>query len=138
MLGARRRVLGEEHPDTLASANNLAQSISQQGKHTDAERILREVLGVVRRVLGEEHPDTLLTAGNLAWSLSDQGEHADAERIQREVLGARRRILGEEHPDTLMSSGNLARPSRTKPSWPRRRKCSRLRCAPARARHHPS
>jgi hypothetical protein len=31
----------------------------RQGKHTDAERIDREVLGARRRVLGEEHPDTL-------------------------------------------------------------------------------
>ena len=31
VLGARRRVLGEEHLDTILSANNLAQSLSQQG-----------------------------------------------------------------------------------------------------------
>ncbi len=32
VLGARRRVLGEEHPDTLASAGNLAAYLSRQGK----------------------------------------------------------------------------------------------------------
>ena len=47
-----RRVLGEEHPDTLRSANNLATSLSGQGKHAEAERIEREVLGARRRVLG--------------------------------------------------------------------------------------
>ena len=53
-----RRVLGEEHPDTMTSASNLASSLSDQGKYTDAERINREVLGAKRRVLGEEHPNT--------------------------------------------------------------------------------
>jgi hypothetical protein len=48
VLGARKCVLGAEHPDTLASASlsNLAASLANQGKHADAERIQREVLGV--------------------------------------------------------------------------------------------
>jgi hypothetical protein len=32
VLGVRRRVLGEEHRDTLTSANNLARSLSDQRK----------------------------------------------------------------------------------------------------------
>jgi hypothetical protein len=59
VLGVRRRVLGEEHPDTLTSADNLASSLWNHGKHAEAERISREVLGVRRRILGEEHPATL-------------------------------------------------------------------------------
>jgi len=56
VLGVTRRVLGEEHPDALTTANNLASSISRQGKYTDAERMEREVLCVMRRVLEEDHP----------------------------------------------------------------------------------
>ena len=59
-------MLGEEHPDMLASASSLASSLLRQGKHAEAERINREVLGARRRVLGEEHPDTLRSASNLA------------------------------------------------------------------------
>ncbi len=77
----RRRVLGEEHPDTLTSAGNLASSLWGLGKYAQAERVEREVLGVKRRVLGEEHPETLMSASNLASSLSDQGKHAEAEQI---------------------------------------------------------
>ena len=32
VLDVRRRVLGDEHPDTLNSASNLATSLSGQGK----------------------------------------------------------------------------------------------------------
>ena len=62
----RRRVLGEEHPDTLTSAGNLASSLSDQGKHAEAEEMLRAALAVCRRVLGSAHPDTLATAESLA------------------------------------------------------------------------
>jgi hypothetical protein len=57
VLDVRSRVLGDEHPDTMTSASNLASLLSDQGKYTDAERINREVLGAKRRVLGEEHPN---------------------------------------------------------------------------------
>jgi tetratricopeptide (TPR) repeat protein len=106
---ARMRLLGAEHPDTLTIANNLASSLSNQGKYVEAERIQREVHEVEKRVLGAEHPSTLTSAGNLAASLSDQGKYADAEGIEREVLGTRKRVLGAEHPDTLTSANNLAR-----------------------------
>jgi hypothetical protein len=36
VLGVQRRVLGEEHPEMLSSANNLAISLSDQGKEADA------------------------------------------------------------------------------------------------------
>jgi hypothetical protein len=104
----RTQNLGAEHPDTLRTAGNLAQSLSGQGKYAEAEQIEREVLDVKRRVLGEEHPSTLTTANNLAASLSRQGKHADAERIHREVLGAERRVLGAEHPGTLTTANNVA------------------------------
>ena len=64
--GILMRVLGAEHPSTLATASTLVLSLSYQGKHTEAERIQREVLVVQRRVLGEDHPRTLVSASNLA------------------------------------------------------------------------
>ena len=72
----QKRVLGDEHPDTLNTAGNLALSCSEQGKYAEAEALQREVLAVQKRVLGAEHPDTLRTAGHLAESCSEQGTHA--------------------------------------------------------------
>jgi hypothetical protein len=45
-------VLGEAHPDTLMSANNLAMSLADQRKHAEAEEMLQAALEVSRRVLG--------------------------------------------------------------------------------------
>jgi len=44
----RRRVLGEDHPNTLNSANNLANGLAAQGEHEQA-RQLREWIGARRR-----------------------------------------------------------------------------------------
>ncbi len=49
----------EESDERLAAAGNLAGCREGQGKHVEAERILRDVLGVERRVLGDEHLHTL-------------------------------------------------------------------------------
>ena len=62
MLAARRRVLGEEHPDTLISVSDLAMSLSLQAKYADAEAMLEAALEALRRVLGDAHPKTLSAA----------------------------------------------------------------------------
>jgi hypothetical protein len=38
VLAVRKRVLGPEHPDTLASASNLAAALSRQMKHAEAQQ----------------------------------------------------------------------------------------------------
>jgi tetratricopeptide (TPR) repeat protein/tRNA A-37 threonylcarbamoyl transferase component Bud32 len=103
-----RRVLGEEHPDTLRSVNTLALLYQQQGQLADAEPLFAQALAVRRRVLGEEHPDTLDSTNNLAVLYKAQGQFAKAEPLLVETLAVSRRVLGEEHPDTLTSMNNLA------------------------------
>jgi len=107
-LELRQQRLGEEHPDTLTSMNNLANTLKAQGDHAGARRLEESVLEVSRRVLGEEHPDTLSSMGNLALTLWNQGDHAGARRLFESVLEVSQRVLGEEHPDTLTSMNNLA------------------------------
>jgi hypothetical protein len=36
VLEVKRRVLGPEHPSTLMTAGNLANSLQHQGKHAEA------------------------------------------------------------------------------------------------------
>ncbi|MFC8615994.1 tetratricopeptide repeat protein [Micromonospora purpureochromogenes] len=102
-----RRVLGEEHSDTLTSMDNLALVLGV-GELAEARHLHEQVLQLRRRVLGEEHPDTLASMNNLASVLTDMGELADARHLHEQVLQLCRRVLGEEHPDTLTSMNNLA------------------------------
>ena len=108
VLDVRRRVLGEDHPITLGSKNNLAAILHSQGKWQEAEEMHRQVLDVRRRVLGEEHPDTFSSKNNLAYVLQSQGKWQEAEEMRGQVLDVRKRVLGEEHPDTLSSMEGLA------------------------------
>jgi len=56
VLEARCRVLGEEHPSTLTSRNNLALVLGDLGRLEEAEAEHRAVLEARCRLLGEEHP----------------------------------------------------------------------------------
>jgi hypothetical protein len=67
-------VLGENHPDTLALAGNLAIDLRMLGEYQAARELDEDTLARCRRVLGEDHPYTLEVAGNLAASLRALGE----------------------------------------------------------------
>ncbi|CAE6476928.1 unnamed protein product [Rhizoctonia solani] len=108
VLDAHKRILGEEHPDTLCSMNNLASTYSDLGRYDEAEQLQVQVLDTRKRILGEEHPDTLCSMNNLASTYSHMGQYDKAEQLQVQVLDAHKRILGEEHPVTLRSVNNLA------------------------------
>ena len=76
-LARSRRVLGEDHPDTLNSANNLAIDLRALGEHQAARELDEDTLARRRRVLGEDHPGTLSSANNLAADLRALGETED-------------------------------------------------------------
>ena len=78
ILARRRRVLGEDHPDTLTSATDLVNDLRNLGEYQDARELDEHTLARRRRVLGEDHPDTLTSASNLARDLSNLGMHQDA------------------------------------------------------------
>jgi tetratricopeptide (TPR) repeat protein len=100
---------GDEHPDTLAVMNNLAETLRAQGDLAGALEMHKSVLATRRRVLGEEHPDTLTSMNNLASTLYAQGDLAGALELQKSALAIRRRVLGEAHPNSLISAWNLFR-----------------------------
>ncbi len=58
-LEAQERTLGKEHPDTLASVNNLAGLLQDKGDYAGAEPLYRRAMEAQERTLGKEHPDTL-------------------------------------------------------------------------------
>ena len=58
-LSASRATLGDRHPHTLISINNLASLLQAQGNLAAAEPLCREALSARRESLGDRHPDTL-------------------------------------------------------------------------------
>jgi CHAT domain-containing protein len=107
-LDIRRRHLGEDHPETITTLNDLAFFMSQSGQYAAAEPLFRQALALRRKVLGEDHPDTAMGYNNVAGNLRAQGKYAAAEPLFRQALAIRRKVLGENHPDTANSYNNVA------------------------------
>jgi tetratricopeptide (TPR) repeat protein len=98
---------GSDHPDTLKSMNNVANSYGRLGRHAEALKLREETLALRKAKLGHDHPDTLLSMHNLANSYAAFSRHADALKLREETLALRKAKLGPDHPDTLMTMGNL-------------------------------
>ncbi|KAM6493175.1 hypothetical protein JOM56_011309 [Amanita muscaria] len=108
VLEARKAKLGNDHPDTISSMNNLANTYRDQGRWDEAEKLETHVLEARKAKLGNDHPDTLGSMNNLASTYRNQGRWDEAEKLETHVLEARKAKLGNDHPDTLGSMNNLA------------------------------
>jgi tetratricopeptide (TPR) repeat protein len=102
------RLLGPDHPDTLASWNNLAIACQEVGRKAEAVRLHERALAGRERVLGPGHPDTLASRNNLATAYQQMGWAAEAISSFRRALAGREQVLGPDHPDTLTSRNGLA------------------------------
>jgi tetratricopeptide (TPR) repeat protein len=108
VMETRKKVLGEEHTDTLTSINNLAFTYWDQGRWDEAEVLEVKVLEIRNRLLGAENEHTLIGMNNLASTYWIQGRYEEAESLWADVLEKRKRARGVEHLDTLASMRNLA------------------------------
>jgi len=100
-LELKRTALGDAHPSTLESMNNLAVVYQQQGKYTEAEALQQETLALKRTTLGNTHPSTLNSMNNLAIIYYRQGKYTEAEALQQQTLALKRTALSDAHPSTL-------------------------------------
>jgi Tetratricopeptide repeat len=114
VMEARSRILGAEHPDTLATMGHLASAYEKQERWEEAEKLQFQVMKISSRVLGVEHPNTLASIGNYAAMCRDQKE---AEKLHFQIVETMKRILGAEHPSTLVNMGNLATAYRNRGLW---------------------
>jgi CHAT domain-containing protein/exonuclease VII small subunit len=105
----RMEILGEKHPDTLTSLNNLASIYDSISGLDEFLPLLYECGYRLRKeVLGEKHPDTLGSLNNLALIYQYLGHLYEALPLFEKSLRLRKEVLGEKHPDTLQSLNNLA------------------------------
>ncbi|MEV5980688.1 tetratricopeptide repeat protein [Streptomyces sp. NPDC052114] len=107
-LEADTRALGVDHPNTLASRNNLAHAYASAGDTARAIPLYEETAADYVRVLGADHPDTLTSRNNLASAYESVGDVARAIPLLEQVLDDYLQQLGEDHPDTLATRNNLA------------------------------
>jgi len=104
----RKRLLGPDHPHTLAARANLAYAYRQAGWLAKAIPLYERILADWRRLLGPDHPRTLRSSNYLASAYREAGRLAEAIALYEQTLAERRRLLGPDHPSTLRSTNYLA------------------------------
>ena len=108
VLAARRQMLGDDHPDTLTSMDNLAETRRLGGELQAAHDLNEQTFAARQRILGDDHPDTLDSMDNLALTRGALGDLQGAHQLHEQTLTAGRRILGKDHHYPLISMNNLA------------------------------
>jgi Flp pilus assembly protein TadD len=116
-MKARKKVLGQEHEDTLWSVAMVGLAYKLGGRWDEAEKIEVQVMETRKRKLGADHPDTLTSMNNLAGTYMSQGRWDDAETLQVQVMETFKTKLGADHPSTLASMNNLALTYRNQGRW---------------------
>ena len=107
-LHLRTEVLGERHPDTINSVNDMATCISGRRDYSQARPLYEKALLLYTEELGEEHPYTIGALNNLANCISGLGDDTKAQELYEKALQLRTKVLGERHPDTIRTIKNLA------------------------------
>lgn len=65
MIEIRKRVLGDEHPQTLTSMQNLALVWKDQSRDTEAIQLMAQCVRLSTRTLDADYPHTLLSSEKL-------------------------------------------------------------------------
>ena len=103
----RERFLGEKHPDTAETYNNIAAVYNNQGDYTKALEWLQKSLVISETVLGTEHPNTAATYNNIAGVYDKQGDYAKALEWYQKALAINEKVLENEHPNANIVRDNI-------------------------------
>lgn len=103
-----QRILGSDHPDTLACRIRLAVIYTEHGDTISAIPLLQQCLEDCIRTMGENHPNTLTCRSSLAIAFWAAGDMTRSLTLQQQALADHERILGKDHPETLVNRSQLA------------------------------
>jgi tRNA A-37 threonylcarbamoyl transferase component Bud32/tetratricopeptide (TPR) repeat protein len=108
MLGIQKKLLGADHPDTLASMHKLADAVSRSGEVKKAIPIYEDVFQRRKETLGPQHPHVVTSMRALADAYRDVGRNEEMFRLYEQMVEWRRKELGTDHTLTLRSMADLA------------------------------
>ncbi|KAJ7830444.1 hypothetical protein B0H14DRAFT_2593350 [Mycena olivaceomarginata] len=103
----QKKILGEDHPETLKVMGQLANTHQFLGQFRRAEELKAVVFDRQKSLLGINHPETLQTMEDLSATYVELAQFQEAERLTVTALEKRKEILGEDHLETLTSTINL-------------------------------
>ncbi|AQZ65759.1 Putative ATP/GTP-binding protein [[Actinomadura] parvosata subsp. kistnae] len=101
VVRGRERLLGPDHPDTLAALHTLAHAWEYAGQPMEAAVLYQRVAADRSSLLGAEHPDTLWSRASVAFSYTMAGKAAQAVPMIDQVVADQQRALSPNHPTLL-------------------------------------
>jgi eukaryotic-like serine/threonine-protein kinase len=109
LLDTQQRILGPDDVDTLATMEELAFTVCNEGKGQCAEGIelTRKVLERQKVILGSDARYTLVTMDNLALMLAGANRLDEALKLQQDSLDRHIRVFGTENLETVNAMLNL-------------------------------
>ena len=107
VMKVRKKILGDEHSDTLDGVAMVGLACNLNGRWDDAEKLFVQVMETSKTKLGVDHPATLTSMANLASTFWNQGRWDDAEKLDVQVIETSKTKLGVDYPFTLISIANL-------------------------------
>jgi len=99
-LAERRRLYGEDHPETAESRLTLAEVRYAKGEVEAAEKDLRAVLPRLAAAYGADSIETIRARDTIAAALLDEGKVPEALAMMQDVVASRRRRFGPNHSET--------------------------------------
>jgi tetratricopeptide (TPR) repeat protein len=97
------RVLGVDHPQTLATAMTLGSVLRGTGRTTEALDILTDAARRYASALGADHPFTHACTAELAATRRQDGAPAAATGLVETALAGLRGTVGDDHHYTLIA-----------------------------------
>jgi len=112
VYSGRLKLHGEEHVNTLVSANNYVRTLLGLNRYKEAKSLLRKTIPVARRVLGENHDVPLRMRQSYAEALykddcATLNDVREAVASLEEIERTARRVLGGANPITSMMEESL-------------------------------
>ncbi|MBF0424640.1 MAG: tetratricopeptide repeat protein [Magnetococcales bacterium] len=108
-IQAMRKLLGADHPETLAMQIRLGGMLEEGALYPEALKVYTEVQQGYAKSLGADHFDTLGAARAVARIEQDLGHYADSEKRLEAVCQKLTDQLGPYHEERADCLGQLAR-----------------------------
>jgi tetratricopeptide (TPR) repeat protein len=106
-LAIRLATLGEKHPYTAGTYDNMGGAYDSKGDYDKALEYHGKALAIKLATLGEGHPDTANTYNNMGNAYNSKGDYDKALEYYGKALAIKLATLGEKHPSTADTYNNM-------------------------------
>jgi len=107
-LERRRRLAGNDDPDTSRTTASLATLYKYWQRHDQAAPLFEAAIAGLERRLGPDDPDVLSTKVGLSGSYLELGRYPETQTLLENAIDRIRRVFGERDYQTQVALYNLA------------------------------